>query len=180
MMQKHVGQIRPAQIELETRVLAKLPVDAEVEYEADVKKAALASNAQATEIPGLDLTILTPQQRTAALKRLNEEAVRLRLRVDDRSVPDQRLDLRGQPAARRQNSGRGEGGEGSRSKVDVDRHRWTSSSFNFAFFVASVGFFVAPASQRSTCSTVSTCFTDGSRTSISSLVPGPIRSIQGS
>ena len=29
MMQKHVGQIRPAQIELETRVLAKLPVDAE-------------------------------------------------------------------------------------------------------------------------------------------------------
>ena len=33
MMQKHVGQIRPSQIELETRVLAKLPVDAEVEYE---------------------------------------------------------------------------------------------------------------------------------------------------
>ena len=37
MMTKHVGQIRPAQIELETRVLAKLPVDADVEYEADSK-----------------------------------------------------------------------------------------------------------------------------------------------
>ena len=74
MMQKHVGQIRPAQIELETRVLAKLPVDADVEYASDSDQAVLASNAQATEIPGLDLASLTPAQRTAALKRLNEEA----------------------------------------------------------------------------------------------------------
>ena len=74
MMQKHVGQIRPAQIELETRVLAKLPVDANVEYEADTKQAVLASNAQATEIPGLDLASLTAEQKTTALKRLNGES----------------------------------------------------------------------------------------------------------
>ena len=74
MMQKHVGQIRPAQIELETRVLAKLPVDADVEYEADTNQAVLASNAQATEIPGLDLASLTAEQRTIALKRLNGES----------------------------------------------------------------------------------------------------------
>ncbi len=74
MMQKHVGQIRPAQIELETRVLAKLPVDAAIEYETKTTQAVLASNAQATDIPGLDLTSLTPAQRTVALKRLNEEA----------------------------------------------------------------------------------------------------------
>ena len=73
MMVKHVGQIRPAQIEVEARVLAKLPVDAEVEYETDSSQAVLADNAQATEIPGLDLAALTPAQRTAALKRLNEE-----------------------------------------------------------------------------------------------------------
>jgi len=73
MMQKHVGQIRPAQIELETRVLAKLPVDAEVEFEPDDKEAVLASNARATEIPGLDLTVLTPAQKTLALNRLNDE-----------------------------------------------------------------------------------------------------------
>jgi thiol-disulfide isomerase/thioredoxin len=73
MMQKHVGQIRPAQIELETRVLAKLPVDAEVEYEADDKEAVLASNARATEVPGVDLTVLTPEQNTIALNRLNDE-----------------------------------------------------------------------------------------------------------
>ena len=72
MMQKHIGQIRAAQIELEMRVLAKLPVDADVEYGAD-EKAVLASNAKATDIPGLDLSVLTADQKTAALKRLNEE-----------------------------------------------------------------------------------------------------------
>lgn len=73
MMQKHIGQIRPAQIELETRVLAKLPVDAEVEFEPDNKEAVLASNARATEIPGVDLAALTADQKTLALNRLNDE-----------------------------------------------------------------------------------------------------------
>jgi thiol-disulfide isomerase/thioredoxin len=73
MMQKHIGQIRPAQIELETRVLANLPVDAEVEYEPDDKDAVLRSNARATEIPGVDLAVLTPEQKTVALNRLNDE-----------------------------------------------------------------------------------------------------------
>ena len=73
MMQKHIGQIRPAQIELETRVLAKLPVDAEVEYEPDDKEAVLASNARATEIPGVDMSSLTAAQKTLALNRLNDE-----------------------------------------------------------------------------------------------------------
>jgi thiol-disulfide isomerase/thioredoxin len=73
VMQKHIGQIRPAQIELETRVLAKLPVDAEVEFEADDKDAVLANNARATEVPGVDLASLTPDQKTRALTRLNDE-----------------------------------------------------------------------------------------------------------
>ena len=73
IMQKHIGQIRPAQIELETRVLAKLPVDARVEFEPDNKDAVLKSNARATEIPGVDLAVLTPDQRTIALNRLNDE-----------------------------------------------------------------------------------------------------------
>jgi thiol-disulfide isomerase/thioredoxin len=74
MMKKHIGQVRRAQIEVETRVLAKLPVDAEVEYEADSNQATLATNAQATEIPGLDLASLSDEQKTLALKRLNEES----------------------------------------------------------------------------------------------------------
>ena len=72
VMSKHVGQIRPAQIELETRVLSKLPTDATVEY-AEAGPATLAEKSNATEVPGLDLASLTPAQRTAALKRLNEE-----------------------------------------------------------------------------------------------------------
>ena len=73
IMQKHIGQIRPAQIELETRVLAKLPVDAAVEFEPDNKEEVLKSNARATEIPGVDLAVLTPEQKTIALNRLNDE-----------------------------------------------------------------------------------------------------------
>jgi thiol-disulfide isomerase/thioredoxin len=73
LMQKHVGQIRPSQIELETRVLAKLPVDADIEYEADKSQAVLASNAQATDIPGVDFAGLSTEQKTTALKRLNGE-----------------------------------------------------------------------------------------------------------
>ena len=73
MMQKHIGQIRAALIELETRALAGLPVDAEIEFEPDNKEAVLASNARATDIPGVDLAALTPEQKTLALKRLNEE-----------------------------------------------------------------------------------------------------------
>ena len=80
MMQKHIGQIRPAQIELETRVLAKLPVDAEVEYEPDDKEAVLASNARATEIPGVDLTVLDGRAEDARAEPVERRALRLRLR----------------------------------------------------------------------------------------------------
>jgi len=73
MMQKHVGQIRASQIELETRVLAKLPVDADVQFGNPEAQAQLASNAKATDIPGVDLSSFTPEQKTAALERLNEE-----------------------------------------------------------------------------------------------------------
>ena len=73
VMSKHVGQIRPAQIELEARVLSKLPTDAIVEY-ADPPPPTLNEKSHATEVPGVDLASLTPTQRTAALKRLNEEA----------------------------------------------------------------------------------------------------------
>ena len=72
-VQKHVGQIRPAQIELETRVLAKLTIDADVEEVADSDPVTLVDNAQATDVPGLALDTLTPEQKTAALKRLNNE-----------------------------------------------------------------------------------------------------------
>lgn len=73
MVKKHVGRLNPGIVELETRVLAKLPADVEVQRIVDNTQAVLTGNAQATEVPGLDLDSLSPSQKTAALKRLNEE-----------------------------------------------------------------------------------------------------------
>jgi thiol-disulfide isomerase/thioredoxin len=73
MVKKHVGRLNPGIVELETRVLAKLPVDAQVERVADNTQAILSGNAQATDVPGVDLASLSPAQKTVALKRLNEE-----------------------------------------------------------------------------------------------------------
>lgn len=72
-VQKHVGLISPAIYELETRALAGIPTDVNVERVEDNGKVLLANAALATEIPGVDLSKLTPAQKTTALTRLNEE-----------------------------------------------------------------------------------------------------------
>jgi thiol-disulfide isomerase/thioredoxin len=73
VQQRHVGLLNPANTELETQVLAGLRTDVTIERVEDEKKALLANAAQAKEIPGIDLTAMTPEQRTAALKALNAE-----------------------------------------------------------------------------------------------------------
>jgi thiol-disulfide isomerase/thioredoxin len=74
LVQKHVGLFPPDLLELETRSLAGLPVNARVEEVERVQAANLENNAQATTIPGVDLTKLTPNRRAEALQRLNSEA----------------------------------------------------------------------------------------------------------
>ena len=73
MVQKHVGRLNTAMVELETRYLAKLPVDADVELIAASTDGTLSDQAQATDVPGLKLDTLNPEQKVSALKRLNEE-----------------------------------------------------------------------------------------------------------
>ena len=73
-VQQHVGLVNPYVFEQETRVLAGLPTDVTVERVEDTGQVLLSNAAQATEIPGLDLSELTAQQRTAALRRLNEDS----------------------------------------------------------------------------------------------------------
>lgn len=73
IVQRHVGLLRAALTEQEVRVLAKLPTNAEVSIVKDTGQVLKANAAYATEIPGIDLTVLTPAQRTEALKRLNTE-----------------------------------------------------------------------------------------------------------
>jgi thiol-disulfide isomerase/thioredoxin len=71
MVKKHVGRVNTAQVELETRYLAKLPVDADVEQVAAAGDGNLSDQAEATDVPGLKLDTLTPEQKIAALKELN-------------------------------------------------------------------------------------------------------------
>ncbi len=73
IVQKHIGLMSPALYEEEVRVLLKLPTAVQVEQVEDTGQVFLANAANATEIPGVDLSKLTANQRTAALQTLNAE-----------------------------------------------------------------------------------------------------------
>jgi len=74
LVQKHIGMLTAGLTELETRALAGLPVNASIEQVDRVQAAKLENNAQATTIPGVDLSKLAPERRSAALQKLNSEA----------------------------------------------------------------------------------------------------------
>jgi thiol-disulfide isomerase/thioredoxin len=71
--QRHVGMLNAAVTELETAVLAGLNTRAKIEYVADERTARLENAAQATSIPGVDLSAMPPAKKTAAIKALNAE-----------------------------------------------------------------------------------------------------------
>jgi thiol-disulfide isomerase/thioredoxin len=73
LAQRHVGMLNAQRTELEAQVLAGLNTTAKVEYVADERTARLENAAQAKSIPGVDLSKLTPEKRTEAIKALNAE-----------------------------------------------------------------------------------------------------------
>ncbi len=73
VVQKHEGLRDPALYETEIRALLGLPIDARVETFEDTGQIFLAHADRAGELPGVDLSKLTPQQRQAALHRFNAE-----------------------------------------------------------------------------------------------------------
>lgn len=73
IVQSHIGLVSPAIVEQEMRHLASLSTNATVELVERTKQEQLLNAAHATEIPGVDLSELTPQQKAAALKQLNED-----------------------------------------------------------------------------------------------------------
>lgn len=94
IVQKHLGLLDPVVTELEARALAGLPVDAAVEYVDPAQPVGLENAAQAKEIPGVDLTTLSPGQRADALQALNSEGcvcgcglTVARCRVEDPACP---------------------------------------------------------------------------------------------
>lgn len=74
VVQTHVGLINPAVLEQEARYLSSMPTDVTVELIEGTPQTRLADAAHATEIPGLDLSELTGEQKEVALQRLNEDS----------------------------------------------------------------------------------------------------------
>lgn len=73
IVQKHVGLRNPELYEMEIRALLGMPVEARVETFEDNGQIFLRNAGRATEFPGLDLSKLTPGQKKAVIRRLNEE-----------------------------------------------------------------------------------------------------------
>jgi len=73
VVQKHVGLNDPSLYELEVRSLLGEPVNATVEYFEDTGQVFLVNADRATELPGVDMSKLSPEQKKAALRRFNSE-----------------------------------------------------------------------------------------------------------
>jgi len=73
IVQKHVGMLTAARTEQETRALAGLPVNAVIEETDPIQRAKLDDAAQATNIPGIDLTAIPANRRGDVLQKLNAE-----------------------------------------------------------------------------------------------------------
>ncbi|MBZ5528158.1 MAG: TlpA family protein disulfide reductase [Acidobacteriia bacterium] len=74
VVQKHTGLRDPALYETEIRALLGLPIDARIETFEDKGEIFLRNASRATELPGVDLSRLTPEQKQAALRRFNAES----------------------------------------------------------------------------------------------------------
>jgi thiol-disulfide isomerase/thioredoxin len=73
VVQKHIGLYRSSVYEGEIRALLGLPVDATIQTFEDTGQIFLKNANRATELPDVDFTGLTAEQKTVALKRLNSE-----------------------------------------------------------------------------------------------------------
>src|SRR5438445_9821232 len=74
IVQKHVGLNDPSIYELEVRAMLGQTVDAKVEYFEDNGEIFLKNAERATELPGVDFSNLTAQQKSLALRRMNAES----------------------------------------------------------------------------------------------------------
>ncbi|MFZ3214523.1 MAG: TlpA disulfide reductase family protein [Candidatus Acidiferrales bacterium] len=73
VVQKHEGLYSNALYESEIRLLLGLPVDATIETFDDTGQIFLKNAVLATELPNVDFTGLTADQKKAALKRMNSD-----------------------------------------------------------------------------------------------------------
>lgn len=91
---KHEGLFSNALYEAEVRLLLGLPVDATIETFEDTGQIFLKNAVLATELPDVDFTGLNPEQKKAALKRMNSQScdcgctlTLAQCRINDTSCP---------------------------------------------------------------------------------------------
>ncbi len=73
LVQRHTGLLDPVDTELSTAVLTGRNTTARIEHVDDPARVRLENAAQATQIPGVDLSAMTPARRTAAIQALNAD-----------------------------------------------------------------------------------------------------------
>ena len=73
VVQKHVGLWNPAVYETEIRALLGMPIMAKVETFEDKGEVFLKHADRATDLPGVDLSKLAPEQKKVALHRFNAD-----------------------------------------------------------------------------------------------------------
>jgi thiol-disulfide isomerase/thioredoxin len=73
VVQKHVGLWNPSVYETEIRALLGMPIMAKVETFEDKGEVFLSHADRATELPGVDLSKLTPEQKKIALHHFNAD-----------------------------------------------------------------------------------------------------------
>src|ERR1700721_1313981 len=74
IVQKHEGLYPPEVYDTEVRALMGLPVNVKIEIFEDTGKIFLKNGVRATELPDVDFSGLSPEQKTIALKKLNSES----------------------------------------------------------------------------------------------------------
>ncbi|HET8966605.1 MAG TPA: redoxin family protein [Candidatus Acidoferrum sp.] len=71
VVQKHIGLNDPSLYERELKAMLGMPLGAKVEYFDDNGQVFLKNAERATELPGVDLSKLTVEQKSAALRQMN-------------------------------------------------------------------------------------------------------------
>jgi len=94
IVQRHLGLLNAEHTDREIRALAGMPVDARVEYFEDQGQVFSKNLSKATELPDVDLTGLTGEQKKQVLRRLNSEDcvcgckfTLAQCRIDDTTCP---------------------------------------------------------------------------------------------
>jgi thiol-disulfide isomerase/thioredoxin len=94
IVQRHLGLLDAETTDREVRALHGLPVDAQIEHFEDTGQIFSKNVDKATELPDVDFTGLTPEQKKVALRRLNSEGcvcgcmlTLAQCRLDDTTCP---------------------------------------------------------------------------------------------